>query len=113
VTFRDDEQYGSFQAKLDVGQYAQKSVQKVGPRGYDQICININGQQSCGFGKISSSFGLNELKDIVASKEGQRSINGSSQCESDYSGTKSASIARLAAIGAGTATGAGQGAARV
>ncbi len=101
VTFRDDEQYGSFQGRIDAGKYEQKTVQKVGAKGYNEICVNINGQENCGFGKVSSSFGIGELKDAIASKEGQRDdIDSANKCVSNYDGTKSASLTRLGAIGA-------------
>ncbi|MGV8152421.1 MAG: tetratricopeptide repeat protein [Candidatus Nanoarchaeia archaeon] len=37
--------------------------------GYKQLCININGQDECGFGKVSTSYALNYISDAYASKQ--------------------------------------------
>ncbi len=109
VTYREDESIGGFQASIKPGSYAQKSVQKVGPRGYKQICVNINGQESCGFGKISSSFGIRELADSITKSDAtKKGINSSLECTSDVGSSSTASALRLGALGgAGVAGGMG------
>ena len=106
VTFRDDETFGGFQGNVESGKYVQKSVQKVGPVGYNQICVNINGQISCGFGKVGSAFGLQELQDVITQKEVESGdIKTATECVSTLSNSPSASIARLAAVGGTSALG--------
>ena len=106
VTFRDDETFGGFQGNVESGKYVQKSVQKVGPAGYNQICVNINGQISCGFGKVGSAFGLQELQDIITTDEAETGdIDSAEKCVSTLSNSPSASIARLAAVGGASALG--------
>ncbi|MBS3174896.1 hypothetical protein J4440_03380 [Candidatus Woesearchaeota archaeon] len=108
VTYREDEISGGFQASLKAGAYAQKSVQKVGPKGYNQVCVMINGQESCGFGKVASSFGINEFTDAITTKQLQRDINSSLQCTADDASTPGLSALRLGAL-TGVAAAGGSG----
>ncbi len=105
MTFRDDEQQGGFQGAVKTGAYVQKSVQRVGARGYNQICVTINGQENCGFGKVDSSFGVQELADYITSKEAGRNATTAAQCTSDDASTPGASANRLAALGGASALG--------
>ena len=106
VTFKDDEAFFGFQGTVEPGKYSQKTVQKLGTKGYNQICVNINGQESCGFGKISSSFGLQELNDVITKNEASRiTINSSEECVTGLADSSSASLARLSAVGAASAAG--------
>ena len=68
---------------LDVekGKYVQQTVQTVGPKGYDEICIQVTGDDiRCGFGKVTSSFGFNELTDLAITEQVKKEITTASEC---------------------------------
>ena len=93
-------EFGQLQSRIDAGRYAQQSVQKIGKKGYNQICVNINGVEQCGFGRVSTSFGLSELKDVVNKQEATREISSAEQCVPDTQKTPSYSAAKLGTLGA-------------
>ncbi|MBI2148204.1 peptidoglycan DD-metalloendopeptidase family protein [Candidatus Woesearchaeota archaeon] len=107
VTFPGD--FQQFQGRIDSGKYAQQSVQKIGRKGYKQICVNINGVEQCGFGRVSTSFGLNELKDQISAKEAEREIKSAQECAPNQQGSQDYSAVKLSAL-SGTQLGAGSGA---
>ncbi|MEK6928160.1 MAG: hypothetical protein AABX11_07035 [Nanoarchaeota archaeon] len=39
------------------------------PEGYTELCINVNGEESCGFKQVSTSFAVNYVTDSVAANE--------------------------------------------
>ena len=63
----------SFAFKLDLeikrgrlapDSFADESVDKIGSVGYQEICVAINGDVNCGFGKsVSTDFGVNQVAD--------------------------------------------------
>ena len=55
--------------------------------GYKQLCISVNGQEQCGFGKVSTSYLVNSLTDAYAQEQLQTNIKSEKQC---ISGTPSA-----------------------
>ncbi|MBS3168535.1 M23 family metallopeptidase [Candidatus Woesearchaeota archaeon] len=93
------------QGRIDPGRFAQETVQKIAQKGYNQICVNINGIEECGFGRTSSSFGLNELKDAVTAQGAATEIKSADECVPNSRNSKSHSIARLGALGASVAVG--------
>jgi len=49
--------------------------------GFQQLCININGREECGFGQVSTSFLLNSLSDGYAAEQaGATDIVSESTC---------------------------------
>jgi hypothetical protein len=32
---------------------------------YKELCINVNGQEECGFKEVSTSFAINVIKNII------------------------------------------------
>ena len=69
------------------GGFADKNIDFIGRSGYKEICVVINGQVECGFGKSSTSFGLNRLSDsLVASDAANKQINSKEQCVPEYTG---------------------------
>ncbi len=53
------------------------------PTGYDQMCINVNGQENCGFKQVSSSLAINYLQNLsVAAQVNNTHITTQSDCES-------------------------------
>jgi hypothetical protein len=55
--------------------------------GYKQLCISVNGQEQCGFGKVSTAYSLNKLSDEYAAEQIQTGIKKETEC---IAGTPSA-----------------------
>ena len=53
-------------------------MQKVSAAGYNEICINLNGKESCGFGKVTSAFSLNYVNTKVVESEAEKKITSKS-----------------------------------
>ncbi len=71
-----------------IGGYATETVDKIATSGYKQLCLNVNGQEECGFKEVSTSFAINYLKDnYLNSQAGQTEIKTESEC---ISGTANA-----------------------
>lgn len=66
------------------GSFADFSLTCVTATGYTMICVDINGKESCGFGKVSTAFSLNYLNDMVVKDESQRQITKVEDCVPDY-----------------------------
>ncbi len=97
-------------SRIDAGKFSQQAVQKVGKKGYNQICVDINGVRQCGFGRVSTSFALNELKDVVTKQEAGKTISSAAECTSDPQQSQDYSAAKLGALGVSQAAyGAGPG----
>ncbi len=51
------------------------------PEGYKELCVNINGEEKCGFKQVTTSFAVNYLKDsIVADQIKDSNIQSEQQC---------------------------------
>ena len=50
------------------------------PSGFKQLCININGREECGFGKVSTSYALNAITDNYAEEQAKQNIISEKQC---------------------------------
>ncbi|MFH1332331.1 MAG: hypothetical protein ABIH63_03540 [archaeon] len=66
--------------KIEKGSFADYSITCVTDTGYTQICVEINGKEDCGFGKVSTAFSLNYLNDMVVSDEAKRQITKAEDC---------------------------------
>ena len=71
--------YGS-RAFIPKGGYADYNCDFVARSGMKQVCIELNGRVECGFGKVSSSFGLNYLTDLMVQDEATKNINSAEDC---------------------------------
>jgi len=78
-----EEELGQVSATIPRGQYVQKSVQRVSQTGYNEVCINLNGKPSCGFGKVSSAFSLNYINDKLVEAEAGKKIKSAEECLPD------------------------------
>ncbi len=65
---------------LQKGQYLQRSKDIVAASGYSELCVNINGKESCGFGSVSTNFALEEIKNIYLENQLKADITKSSEC---------------------------------
>ncbi|MBS3161459.1 hypothetical protein J4476_02070, partial [Candidatus Woesearchaeota archaeon] len=95
VTFPGD--FVRTQGSIAPGKFEQQTVQKVAPKGYNQLCVNINGVEQCGFGKVSSSFGVQELNNVITSSQATQTINSAEQCTPEPRTSATYSLGKLAA----------------
>lgn len=65
---------------LGKGEYVDEARDFTAPSGYKQLCININGQDECDFGKVSTSFAVNYLSDQYAKEQAEQEITRSEDC---------------------------------
>jgi len=66
---------------INRGDYVDNSCTKIAATGYDQVCVEINGRVECGFGKVTSSFGLDYIQDLVVEDEALNlNINSTEEC---------------------------------
>ena len=47
---------------VPIGEYASETKDFTAPSGYKELCINVNGQEECGFKEVSTSFAVNYVK---------------------------------------------------
>ncbi|MBI4116740.1 hypothetical protein HY449_03270 [Candidatus Pacearchaeota archaeon] len=63
--------------------YASETKDFTAPSGYKELCINVNGQENCGFNQVSTDFGLKYLQDSYAQSQiNQTSIQSEKDCVS-------------------------------
>ena len=73
---------------IAMGGYASKTVDKIETSGYNQLCVNVNGVEQCGFQQVSTSFAVNYVKDKYLEEQAtQTDITTENEC---ISGTMSA-----------------------
>ena len=66
---------------LKSGEFADESKDFRGARGYQEVCISLNGKVECGFGKVvSSSFGINQLANKYFAENLAAKITKAEQC---------------------------------
>ena len=71
-----------------VGDYASETKDFIATAGYKQMCINVNGQEECGFEEVSTSFAVDYVTDKYAQEQAETTdIKTESEC---VSGTASA-----------------------
>ena len=69
---------------LPPGESADETIDVIGDKGYQQVCVVLNGVEQCGFGKIvSSDMFLNTLNDYITSQELGANIDTAAQCKAD------------------------------
>jgi hypothetical protein len=63
------------------GEYATETKDFTAPEGYQQLCVNINGRDECGFKQVSTSFAVNSIRDEYVSQElEKKNIVGEKEC---------------------------------
>src|SRR3989344_2390492 len=60
--------------------YIDKTCDIIARSGYDQVCVSINNRVECGFGKITTGFGLSYVNDLFVKSELNRQINTAEDC---------------------------------
>ena len=68
---------------IGVGEYASETRDLTESAGYRQLCINVNGQEECGFKEVSTSFAVDYITDeYVASQIKEVDIRTENGCVS-------------------------------
>ncbi len=68
---------------IGIGEYATETRDLTESAGYRQLCINVNGQEECGFKEVSTSFALDYITDkYVASQITDTDIKTENGCVS-------------------------------
>ncbi|GEM_PF-2125603 len=80
ITVPGDDTFLQRIVNLEFGKSRQENIQIKAAAGYDEMCINVNGKESCGFGKVSSDFLVNELSDEVSQADAEKNVTTASQC---------------------------------
>ncbi|MEK6817002.1 MAG: hypothetical protein AABY09_05285, partial [Nanoarchaeota archaeon] len=62
------------------GGLADFTVDCVAAKGFSQVCITMNGDTKCGFGKVSTSFAINYVNDLIVAEEAKRKISSEEEC---------------------------------
>jgi len=62
------------------GEKVDEAIDFTAPAGYKELCVRIDGQDHCGFGQVTTSFGLNYLsKKYIEDQVGQN-ISSEKEC---------------------------------
>ncbi|MBI2451603.1 hypothetical protein HYV50_00830 [Candidatus Pacearchaeota archaeon] len=73
---------------IPLGQYASETKDFTAPEGYKELCVRINEEEECGFKQVSTSFAIDQLRDIYVKEQiDKRQITSESEC---IGGTSSA-----------------------
>jgi hypothetical protein len=66
---------------IATGDYASETLDFTAPAGYKQMCINVNGQEECGFQEVSTSFAVNYVESqYLAEQASQTDIDSEKEC---------------------------------
>ncbi len=65
------------------GEYADESIDFTAPSGYRELCVTINGQEECGFKKVSTNFALEYINEkYLQEQASQTDISSTKECVS-------------------------------
>jgi len=68
---------------ISVGDYASETKDFTAEAGYQQLCINVNGEENCDFKQVSTDFAVTYLKDsYVKSQASDKTITKERECVS-------------------------------
>ncbi len=63
------------------GEYKDEKRDFTAPEGYQELCVNVNGDEKCGFKQVSTSFAANYVRDaIVADQIKESTITSEAEC---------------------------------
>lgn len=65
---------------INAGGFADQTIDKSASSGYNQLCINVNGNVECGFQQVSTSLAINYLQDQYLSNEIKQNVTTESDC---------------------------------
>lgn len=64
------------------GDYADEAIDFQAPSGYVTMCIVVNGQEECGFSKVSTSFAVNYVNDLYLAEQSTTKVTTEAECVS-------------------------------
>jgi N-acetylmuramoyl-L-alanine amidase len=64
------------------GEYVAETKDFTAPSGYQELCVNVNGKEECGFQQVSTSFALDYIEDLYAEDQAKTRVNSESECVS-------------------------------
>ncbi len=72
--------------RLDAGRFNEENNDFVTVAGYNEICVEIQSRLQgrrveCGFGKVTTDFGLGFLSDAYTAREAQKRITSAEECQ--------------------------------
>jgi len=96
--------------KLPAGEFSSDTIYKVTVEGYNEICISYKSntygyREECGFGKVSSGWGVNEIFDSFTANEINKQIYTSQDCvpeTSRFTSPQAGLTENMARMGAGS-----------
>ena len=68
------------QGYVKKGEYASETKDFTAPSGYKELCINVNGQEECGFKQVSTSFAVDYINDKHVQSIAKEQVTSESQC---------------------------------
>ena len=74
------ERYVVQRGYIPMGDFVDEAKDFTGPSGYKQLCVNINGQDYCDFGKVSTSYAVNWIGDKYAEEQAQEQVTKAEEC---------------------------------
>lgn len=79
-TFYTTERCRGRTGHIEKGGIADATIDCVTSTGLKEVCITVNGITKCGFGKVTTDFGLNYLNDLVVQGDVRRQIDSEEEC---------------------------------
>jgi hypothetical protein len=92
------EQCDGVSSSIELGEMSDVTMDCIGPEGFDEVCVVINGQTTCGFGTVSTAFSNQFLKDTLVNDEVRRNIETEEQCYPSAP-TASPSVSKVGSVG--------------
>lgn len=66
---------------INIGESKSETIDKQLPSGYTQLCVIVNGQETCGFKKVSTSFAVNYATEYYLSQQAnETNIKTTEEC---------------------------------
>lgn len=66
---------------INKDQYASQTKDFTAPTGYKELCINVNGEDNCGFKQVSTNFAIDYLEDKYLQEQAEKTdIKSQEEC---------------------------------
>ncbi len=66
--------------RIEKGGIADATIDCVAPVNFKEVCITVNGRTNCGFGKVTTDFGLNYLNELIVEGDVRKQIDSEEEC---------------------------------
>jgi len=67
---------------IERGGFATEKRDFTAPSGYQQLCVNVNGQAECGFKQVSTSFGVEYIREQYLKEQVEQEATSEEECVS-------------------------------